>query len=257
MDAAQIDRWLLCATFDRARVFRVALSQCTDEFGNRFGADGDHFFVRALASGPDRTQVRDHLRDYYAGNAIRSMNDVVGHDIGDPAGAQYFCPWEADRIRPLERFLGSHKAGPTPDEALERIVDRLLGVVESIRNHGFRQYRMLDGFPRIYTVVGRDGGSHHVVRDGQHRIAALSHLGQESVLACYEADYWQPSRLYRVVTGLLRSGNRIAETASTTSRIVRATEVTDWPHVKAGRLKPEEALAYFESMFELRHEVAA
>ena len=255
MNALQLDRWLLCTALDRPRVFRIMLADCCDEFGNGFGPNGDHFFVRALATGEDVASVRDYLQDYYATHRIGSMNDIVGHDIGDPAGAQYFCPWEADRIRPLLKFALSHKIGPTPDDALERIVHRLLGVVASIRKRGFRQYTILDGFPRIYTVVDQDNRQRHVIRDGQHRIAAISHLGQESVLACYEADYWTPSKAYRLLSRAIRPTKGPAENpASVTPRIVRAADVENWPHVREGRISAPDSLAYFDHMFGARAE---
>lgn len=250
MNAFQLDRWLLCTALDRKRVFRVMLKDCCDEFGNSFGPNGDHFFVRALATGEHFASVRTYLKNYYETQTISPINDIVGHDIGDPAGAQYFCPWEADRIRPLSKFASSHKIGPTPEDALERIAHRLLAVVASIRKRGFRQYTILDGFPRIYTVVDRDNRQRHVIRDGQHRIAALSHLGHESVLACYEADFWTPSRAYRMLSRASRPHKSpVKNLASKTPRIVRAAEVDTWPHVREGRITAHDALVYFDHMF--------
>jgi hypothetical protein len=250
MKPIQLDRWLLCTALDRTRIFPVDLSHCCDEFGNGFGTDGNHFFVRALAAGEDYDTVRAYLEEYYETHHIRSMNDTLGHDISDPAGAQYFCPWEADRIRPLSKFAGSHKIGPTPDDDLDRIDRRLLGVVASIRRRGFRQYAMLDGFPRIYTIVNRDNHRRHVIRDGQHRIAAISHLGHESVLACYEAHYWTPSWAYRALSRVTSpSRGAGARPDSTTPRIVRADEIESWPHVREGRISAEEASVHFDKMF--------
>ena len=245
MTLQQLDGWLLNVIFQRSRIFKVRLADCCDEFGNGFGVAGSHFFVRALAQGESDAAVCAYLRSYYAAHPVRSFNQVIGHDIADPAGGQYFCPWESARVRPLANFAGSHKAGPTPDEALERIVQRLLGVLAEIRTRGFRQFSILDGFPRVIAVVDRAGHRRYMVRDGQHRAAAISHLGYETLWVNYDADHWTPSLPYRLSARLAGNGRL----GNLSPRVVREDAVDDWPHVREGRVTRDEALAYFHAMF--------
>jgi hypothetical protein len=157
MTLQEIDRWLLNIVFARSRRFKVRLTDCIDEFGNSFGETGTHFFVRALAKGETDCAVHRSLKAYYADNPIRSFNDIVGRDIGDAAGGQYFCPWEGDRIRPLAKFSGSHKIGPTPDEALMGIVGRLRAILESIRSRGYVESGFRREIPRVIGIVDRAG----------------------------------------------------------------------------------------------------
>jgi hypothetical protein len=241
----QLDRWLLNVIFRRSRIFKVRLSDCCDEFGNSFGSGGSHFFVRALAQGTTDEAVCGYLRSYYAKHPIRSFNETIGHDIDDQAGGQYFCPWEQDRVRPLARFANSHKAGPTPEKALERIVRRLLGVLDEIRSRGFRQYSILDGFPRVIEIVDRSERRRYIVRDGQHRAAAISHLKYETLWVSYDADHWIRSLPYRISSRLAGNGRF----GNLSPRVVREDAVDEWPHVREGRVKREEALAYFHAMF--------
>lgn len=245
MTPQQLDRWLLNVILQRSRIFKLRIADCSDEFGNGFGANGSHFFVRALARGETVEAVSDYLRTFYAANPIRSFNQVVGHDIADPAGGQYFCPWESERVRPLTRFAGSHKMGPTPDEALPRIVGRLLGILAQIRARGFRQFSILDGFPRVIAVVDNAGHRRYILRDGQHRAAAISHLGYETMWVCYETDHWMPSLPYRLAARIEGNGGF----GNLPPRMVREDGVDNWPHVREGRVTREEALAYFHAMF--------
>lgn len=245
MTLQQLDRWILNVICQRSRIFKVRLADCCDEFGNRFGIEGSHFFVRALANGETHEAVCSYLKSYYSTHPIRSFNQVVGHKITGPAGDQYFCPWEPARIRPLSRFTGSHKAGPTPDEALERITKRLLGVLAEIRTRGFRQHSIIDGFPRVIAVVDRSGQRLFMVRDGQHRAAVISHLGYNALWVNYDVDYWTPSLPYRLFSRL--RGRHRLNTAS--PRVIYEDAVDNWPHVREGRVTREEALTYFHAMF--------
>jgi hypothetical protein len=245
MTLQQLDRWLLNVIFQRSRIFKVRLADCCDEFGNNFGVSGSHFFVRALAQGENIEAVCAYLRSYYAAHPIRSFNQVIGHEISDPAGDQYFCPWEAARVRPLAKFADSHKVGPTSNETLERIAQRLLGVLTDIRTQGFRQFLIFDGFPRVIAIVDRAGRRRYIMRDGQHRAAAISHLDYETLWVTYEADHWTPSLVCRMPARL--AGKSRFE--DTTPRVVREDAVGDWPHVRAGRITRDEALAYFHALF--------
>ena len=245
MNRLQLDRWLLNVIFNRSRIFKVCLRDCCDEFGHSFGANGSHFFVRALARGDSEAEVRSFLSAYYAAHPIRSFNQVVGHAIGDPVGEQYFCPWETERVRPLEKFAGSHKAGPTPEDALARIVSRLLAVLARIRARGFRQFSMLEGFPRVIAVINRSGRCRYIVRDGQHRAAVLSHLGYERMWVSYETDHWTPSLPYRLLARLAGGDRR----RCLPPRVVREDSVDAWPHVRSGRVTRDDALKYFQTMF--------
>ena len=243
----QIDRWLLNHVFRRQRVFSVKLSDCIDEFGNSYGKDGDHHFVQALKRGEDADSVASYLREYYASHPIRSFNEVVGRDIGKDAGAKYFCPWEAGRIRPLAKFAFSHKVGPTPEEAIGPIVRRLLGVLESVCEYGLRTWVMLDGYPRGIEVVNQQDDCRYLIRDGNHRIAVLSHLGWKTLKVCYEDEHWQASRLFLWFHQL--TSGRAASAQKVHPRQVREDQVAQWPHVRDGLVSPDDALKYFQEVY--------
>jgi len=246
MKAVQIDRWLLNHAFRRRRIFTVRLVDCVDELGHSFGKDGDHFFIRALACGTDEETVAEALRRHYAVNAMPSMNHLVGRDIGT-AGACYFLPWEEDRIRPLSKFEFSHKAGPTPEAALRPIVKRLLDVLRSIKAKGFRPALMMDGYPRVIVLEGAEGTKRFLVRDGSHRLAALSHLGIEEVRVCLEKDHWISSAAFRFLRRILRG--RKDECPRGAPATVREVDAKDWPHVRSGLLTETDGRAVFTALY--------
>lgn len=240
---AMLDRWLLNLLFPRRRLFRVRLDHCIDEFGHSFGQGGTHFFVAALRAGEDVEAIARHLGAFYAGFPIRSFNDTVGGSIGSPAGDCYFCPWEQARIRPLSKFEHSHKAGPTPDEALPAIAERLLGVLRTIRRDGFRQLSILGGIPQVIALEDRQGRRKYIMRDGQHRAAVLSHLGVDSMLASYPLVHFAHSWLFRALS---RAGGAEKEYAS----IVREADAESWWHVRNGTVSIDDALKFFQSVFQ-------
>jgi hypothetical protein len=245
MTALQLDRWLLNHVFQRRRIFPVELGNCLDGFGNRYGSGKGHFMVRALAAGPDRSLMAEVLKEHYANHLIQSFNQTVDKDIGDPAGDCYFLPWESGRIRSLERFKNSHKIGPTPDEALTPILDRLIKVVDSIHRGGLRQVWRWDGYARLIRFINLENKETFVVRDGNHRLAALTFLGHTNARACWEADHWRSSDVFRLAARL--TGRAIPPVHSAVT--VRESEADQWPHVRSGLISVEEARLFFQRSF--------
>lgn len=221
------------------------LDQCWDEYGGRYGAAHNHFLVRALVAGPDQARMADVLKGHYASHPLQSFNQILGRDIGDSAGQCYFLPWESGRIRPLERFLHSHKIGPTPDEALDPILDRLVNVLDSIQRRGLRQVWRWDGYVRLFRFINNNNQEALVVRDGNHRLAALSFLGPATTRACWEADHWQSSKVLRLGAQLM--GRAIPREFPATT--VRESEADQWPHVRSGLISVEEARLFFQRSF--------
>ncbi len=230
----------------RRRVFSVRVADCVDELGHGFGKDGDHFFVRALAHGTDEETVAAELRSHYATNLMPSTNELVGHDIG-AVGECYFLPWEEGRIRPLSKFEYSHKAGPTPEAALRPIVKPLLGVLHSLETKGYRPMWTVEGYPRVIVLEGTGGTRKFLVRDGSHRLAALSHLGVEEVDVCLEKDHWTPSAAFRMLHKVFRGGKK--DPPAGPPAIVREADAKNLPHVRSGLLTEQDGRAVFTALY--------
>lgn len=251
MSPRLIDQWFLNVLFQRKRLFKVNLEHCRDEFGGRFGYHGGHFFVEALKNGEDFNTVYEYLRSYYLNNQIMSFNQTICHKIRHPDGSKYFCPWEKGRVREVEKFVGSHKIGPTSELALQNIVIRLLSVLDLLKRNGFKQFSILNGFPRIIPIKFADGQTEYLIRDGQHRLAALSYLGIKNVKVCSESAFWENSMLYRV---LARQKSRLlgkekSEISEPILEIIDETDASNWPHVICGKVTKKQAIRFFEKKF--------
>jgi hypothetical protein len=240
---AELERWALNALYPNERLFRVRLSDMIDEQGYGYGPDGTSLFVEGLRATHTRDALKEWLERAYRTRLLESFDGTIGWTSGSPIGHMYFTPWEEGRVRPLAKFLGSGRAGPTPPEFLDPVVDRLYGLLTEIRRKGFHQMRRPGRILRIYTLVSEAGLTKHVVRDGNHRASVLSHLGVEDVLACYEHTHFAPSAARR----LLR---RNAGPEQAYLSIVREDEAATWPHVRNGDVDEAAARKFFQVVFE-------
>lgn len=242
-------KWISMNIFKREQIIDVLLSDCIDEFGNTFGKNGDHFFIKTLKHNQNIDLAKQLLKKYYKKNQILSVNQLLGKSIKSKFGDMYFCPWEQGRIRPLSKFIPSHKVGPTPDVYIDKILNRLFNLFFKIKHEGFKKIFKLNNFPRCFKVRVNKQKSLYLCRDGQHRLAILSYLGYEKVKICYEADYWKQSGILRSILEKLyiyKTNNSIQEL-----KIIDPTLAEDWPHVRLKTLTKDEAVSFFHKKFKL------
>ena len=242
----KIDRWLLNHVFNRKRIFTIQLSMCVDEFGNTFGKNGTYFFIQALNKGEDFNSISNFLIKTYNKSRIMSFNQEVDYDIGSNEGNQYFCPWEKNRIRPLSKFINSHKIGPTDNKSLPIIVKRLLVVLDIIKNKRKPSWRLFDGYPRVIKILNKDQKELYLVRDGVHRLSVYSYLGFESIKVISEFDHWKPSKFLLWAYRILKKQDYLYQHHS---RIINELEANDWPHVQSGLVPQRIALKFFHNRF--------
>ena len=226
----------------------IAVNECVDEFGRTFGASGTHFFIKLLTECSNREERKQFLIDFYAKNLITSFYDTVKSTKRSfSLENQYFLPWEINRVRNLGKFLGSHKIGPTPAKYLDHILDRILGVFESIEKYGLNQpIPSPDRLIRITPMI-RDNDKKFLVRDGHHRLAALSALGIEEVGAINEAAFWQETSLQKSIRKIFRT--RSNENNSILKTIDKSN-ASDWPLVTSGVVSKGDAQRFFDMVFD-------
>ena len=117
----KLEQWCMNHIWARSRIITVPLNRCVDEFGNLYGGNNSHFLVDAVKLLPDEEALKQHLRESYKNNTLESVNDALATSIGHPYGEHYFLPWEDSRVRQLDRFLFSHKIGPTPEQPCSQL----------------------------------------------------------------------------------------------------------------------------------------
>lgn len=237
-----IERWALNVLYRRKRLFRIDLTTLIDEQGYSYGPCGTSLFVQALQHAKTREALKQWLAEAYETRVIQSFDETIGRISGSSIGHMYFTPWDVGRVRPLEKFLSSGRAGPTPTEFLDPIVDRLYGLYEDIQNRGFKQLRRPDDILRVYTLIAENGEIKHVVRDGNHRASILSNIGVRNVLACYESTHFQLSAARR----LLRKPQVKQQMYL---NVVHEADVAKWPHVQSNDVSEHAAREFFGAIF--------
>jgi hypothetical protein len=232
-----IDRWLKFNLFNKNIVFEVNLSDCIDEFGNTFGLGGTHPFIGLIKN----NNGVEYLKRWYSD----VDNQIHSYCFSENSNF-YFCPWEFERVRPIKKFLPSHKIGPTPDKYIDNIVRRLESIYESIVESGYASGRTPYSLLRVIEIS--DGSiKKYIVRDGQHRAAVLSALGFNKVKVCFEADYFKVTFLFKCVY-LIAKLKKYSEPTHL-MKSVSLENVDDWPHVKSGFVSKEDALIHFKRIF--------
>lgn len=144
----------------------------------------EHHFVRYLADGIgalaayyEKHQPRDVLEKHFLAASDRPDTPLKG------------LPWieyadgEFDRNVPSEKGLaqshGHQHHGPVSREKLELEASHLDRLLASFQKHGVLQTNDL---PVGHFIADDDGEWAFYVKDGQHRIAVMAHLGHNEAL---------------------------------------------------------------------------
>ena len=245
------DRWVSMNLINRKQILNINLSECIDEFGNSFGKEGNHFFIKVLNYNPDIKKAKEYLKNYYKENVILSVDQILKKKAVNEIGKNYYCPWEENRVRPLLKFKNSHKIGPTPEEAIDKIIARLFNLLLKIQKEGFSQFFRLNGYPRCFELKVKNKSSIYVCRDGQHRLAILSYLGYKKIKVCYESDFWEQSKFLNYLTSFKKVESNKSFPAHL--KIVNPHNATDWPHVKLNHINKDDAVKFFYKKFKLKN----
>ena len=110
--------------------------------------------------------------------------------------------------------------GPSTPQKIDREVQRLQAVLGSIRKQGYKpdKYGDIQGY-----FMRLDGEFRFLVCSGKHRVAALTHLGSESIRVQMR-PLWP--------------------------RVIEGNRVGDWPLVRSGGVSEDFALAMMQRFFE-------
>jgi hypothetical protein len=223
--------------------------------GAFFAADAENPFARTLAeyaAGRCSGYAGSPLEAYYTAWQPATVGESLGLGPGrhagiltEPAAACALRPWGTGydtayyterltrrELAPVLQRLGLEASrlegnlyfGPVSGAFGEAVFARLVGVLESIRRHGFNPER--HGHMTAGVLV-HDGQHRFEIRSGKHRLAALAALGIDRV----------PVRVCPQVYG------------SHQPALVRREEVERWPNVRSGIFTTAEALRVFDTIF--------
>lgn len=195
-----------------------------------------HHFLQFYKTGPDA------LLDYYSLHIPRCFMerhflgcDEMDHRHDEEPSRILDLPWEL-RARQLigEKGLGSSHGnqgfGPVSERKIRLEIRRLNRVLDSINKYGFlfdETNRLAQGYfleddtlPTKRRVF--------LIDSGQHRVSALVHIGWKRIPVVFCED---------------------------TARVVRLSEISEWPGVTDSRFSYSQAKGIFNSYFRDAEEV--
>jgi hypothetical protein len=183
-----------------------------------------HHFLQYYAYG------RDALKRYYDCHQPRDLfqeHFLSSPPIANIPNQRYPWIWSAGDVQMSFRGEeglgpehGRQQYGPVTPAKIDLEARRLDQVCLSIRDKGYEP--TVAGYPRGYLLVESDGQWVFLVKGGQHRVAAMVHLGYQSINVCFHRNH---------------------------PRVIAATEVHNWPLVRLGELTADEALMIFRTYF--------
>jgi hypothetical protein len=179
-----------------------------------------HHFVRYLQLGTDALekfysshQPRDIFERHFLKSPPKSGRDIPLRGF----------PWltygedRFDRNVAVEKGLGAEHGhqhfGPVSQQKIALEAGHLDRLCRSFEKKGFEDH---GEYPSGYFLVDTDGSWAFYIKDGQHRISVMAHLGYEKALVTTWSNY---------------------------CKVVKAEQAGDWPMVRNGMLREAEAVA--------------
>jgi len=209
----------------------VPLEICTGFLGFQF--NGWHYLVELFKEHDLNPHVRvdeSVLADFHTAFQVQSSFDFVRHfddkvEFKPPFG---IFPWgnffaASHEVRAREKDLQTSRfCGPSSPELIEQDFHNSLEVYRSLKQEGYRPWRR--SFIGGTFLKRKTNEFRYVILQGNHRSAALAHLGYSSFQA-------------RMYTDLYHTINE--------------EDVDEWFYVRNGECSRRDALAYFNAYFEL------
>ena len=237
------------------RFVKLPIHQVRNEYAFGFADAGWHYFREILAARGVDAETPAEESGFFAffqhprTRAVRYLNDLLFmHDPGlreRSADCLFYLgtyPWgewsrsdlitggvpyghHYDRVenastRDLDGYRRNPWYEPGDPHPLHIEWDQVHRVGKALSG-GYRPWRY-GGWPEVILLERRDGEQRAVVAEGQHRMAALGHLGYREV--CVPVHESVPT--------------------------IREVEVEDWFHVRSGRCSAQTALLIFNAFFE-------
>jgi len=190
-------------------------------------------------------KIEDILRNYYENVVPRNAAEWIGISFKDNHNFYNLPPWAAVfpwRARSIESYRKTYEkaailenksvgypdndiydgwlfCGPVTNDKINIEAKRISLVLKSIKKKGYQRSNNKDGDAKATALVKEDGQWRWLITAGNHRVSAASALGYEQI----------PIRF---------------------NLVVNRNQVDYWPHVVEGLYTRDEALLYFDMIFE-------
>ena len=170
------------------------------------------------------------LKDYYDKHNPKTIYE--NNFIFDQKGKQIDLPWVKESQKKTnkgEYGLGVEHGyadyGPVSSAKIELEAKRLDYCLNSIKKHGYITNNIAGtdgGFPRGVFLVSSSGNWSFCIIGSKHRVSALAYLGWKNIPVCCQPNF---------------------------PRCIFESDISNWPRVKSGEFKVDEAKLIFNSYF--------
>ena len=224
--------------------FQAEINKCIDPYGNNYG-DGWHYFtsmVRNIGRLQQETIVASFVRyleltthDNVFGGFRLNLRGSEGLKDFSPSALPFLTPWSPFDISRIEDNVAvvvkeeklskvNEGGGHSPLKDLFHLAlnhyNRLSDLLSQIKEKGYDMSSNPDD-PVMGYVLTRENDHRILIFSGQHRVAVMSALNSESI----------PVRFV----------NKL---------IIDQAGVDQWPLIRKGLWNKEDALLYFNHLFE-------
>lgn len=219
-----------CARFASApwRQKTIEPETATTIFGCSFGSTGWHHIRKTLEEydrdagiAPEATTLWKYLKNFTPAS-ISELAGIAGEEPLPP----FVYPWGSfnggSEVSGKNAWT-SRFCGPSTDAFVMEEFGRTIALYQTVRATGYRPYRYPNSFIGGTWMLAADGRRRFVVMQGNHRMAALAHLGQTSIA--------------------VRSMKQAL-------KVVRESDIESWPLVASGRCSRTHARKVFQFFFD-------
>ena len=249
---------------------QIPLKWITNEFAFSFADDGWNYF-RALVAEHDRKpklRLEDsifcHFFQQERVKSVRYLNDLLflhqperrdrgyqfalgtypwGDHVGGGPWGHYFDQITGNSTRDLYGPRANLWYDPSDPHPLRLEWEQTLRTWNELRD-GYHPLRA-GHFPEVTLLVRRNGEYRAMRYNGQHRLAALSHLGRKRLMVLVPS-----ARSINADLASWPSVSSLPKVVHNGEIIVREAEVDDWPYVKSEMCTREQALEIFNAFFD-------
>jgi len=237
--------------FKGGSTFEVDINKCVDPRGLNYGNEGWQYLsagARSYLDTRDLNLLSDSFAHYF--NHIKGLNALEYFivKLETPQvlkskrsnGARYYIPWSdvpPDEVISKTKSVYEGEKLKRPNSNVDNVLDdvqwmaknhskRLTNTIKSIKEKGYD--RKISGDDLKGFVLVRNNDYRICIFGGQHRLATLSALKYDSV----------PVEFRRQI-------------------IITESNVDEWPLVKSGFWSKEDALKYFNHLFDFNSRIWA
>lgn len=250
---------------------RVDMRFITNEFAFSFANEGWNYFRALVAEYERKPQLRPEdstfcrFFQHSRVKSVRYLNDLLflhqpekrdcgfqfalgtypwGDHVGGGPWGRHFDRVEGKSTRDLYGPRANIWYEPGDPHAMQLEWEQTIGAYHAVRQ-GYHPLRS-GQLPEVTLLIRRNGETRAVRYNGQHRLAALGHLGRQRLTVLVPS-----ARSINASLETWPSVSRLPKVVHDSEIVVREDDVERWPYVARGLCVREQALEIFHAFFEM------